>query len=558
MNIKNTLKKTGVMMLSAALVFSAAPEVSEITTVYAANSYTELEVNSYVNKNWSSDDVVKYTPGEDVTGSGNALNIVIINVEDYNKANSTSISDSNIASMTTSTTGVVYTTSTSSSSNTEKEIQLSELNTSKTGDYTVYYKYAGSFDSKDFQIVEGPKITNDKFKACDDGFEMTYKCSNVDFNYEWEVYTNDPMSSNPNSVDSYSSTGFSSGEEIENSSNSLSDNTLTYYLVLKVTDNSTGAKYIYSDSASNKYHRFRLTSNNSSASGTNSDNSGSSSKTSTTSSSNKPVTKKVTNSDGSVTETVTQKSGTITTETRTTTWTDKTTKAVTRTHVIQMVKDTTTGTTNISDKDTASDGSYIETEAAYQKDNSYSVTDVECTAKGNKSIIKASYNSSGTLTALSESSASGSTTKLKTEYKVGSGGKLTVKKITSKKTSVEISDIATAVKVVKYSATEGIETDTVGYSVNGIGANALKSNKVVKKVMINSGIKTIGKNAFRNVKKLKTVELDGPLTSVGKKAFLGIDKKATISVSATNKKYKSTKKLIKNSGIAATVKIKQV
>ena len=145
------------------------------------------------------------------------------------------------------------------------------------------------------------------------------------------------------------------------------------------------------------------------------------------------------------------------------------------------------------------------------------------------------------------------------------GNKVTVKKITSKKATVEISDVVTARKVTKYNTDTtknqkdcGITTEDVECSVTGIAANALKGNTKAKKVIISSDIKTIGKNAFKGAKNLKTVEIGGPLNSVGKGAFSGINKNATIKIEASKAKFAATKKLIKASGVAKTVKIKRV
>ncbi len=549
MQIKSVLKKMAAVGMAVSMAFTLAPTVGYVPEVIAADETTTVDVESTVNLK-SSKVLVTYKPGTDVTRANGALKIVVIFDDDYSGGTDDSTLDGYNES--NKPTGVVKVVTANTASDTESKIEVS-----KAGNYTVYYKYGDytSYRNDPATALEGPAITiKSSLKEFSDGFEITYRCTNEAVDYKWEVYDKVPTSNDASIVDSYSGGTIDKGDDIENSSNSLEKNK-TYYLVLTITGDTSRADYIYPGDGA-KYKQFKTLSDESkTASGNNTDGS-SSSNNSSSSSSSKPSTKKVTNKDGSVTETTTSKQGTVSTTTISTTWTDKSTKATTRTHTVETVTDSTTGTTKVRDTDKAADGSYMESYAEYEKDKSYSLTDIEATAKGNKSVIKSSYNSSGTLTGLSEESVSNGNTTLKTTYKVGSGKKLTVKKISSKKGTVDISDVVTARKVTKYS-TSGVETEDVEYTVTGIGANALKGNKKVKKVIINSDIKSVGKNAFKNAKNLKTVEISGELTKIGSGAFSGINGKAVIKIEASKKKYNATKKLIKASGIAKTVKIKK-
>jgi len=89
------------------------------------------------------------------------------------------------------------------------------------------------------------------------------------------------------------------------------------------------------------------------------------------------------------------------------------------------------------------------------------------------------------------------------------------------------------------------------------------TDKKVKKVKVKESIKWngvtyqvtgIGKNAFKNKRNLKKVTLPKTIGSIGKNAFKGINKKAVIKVPA--KRKKKFKKMLKKAGLPSSVTIK--
>ena len=96
------------------------------------------------------------------------------------------------------------------------------------------------------------------------------------------------------------------------------------------------------------------------------------------------------------------------------------------------------------------------------------------------------------------------------------------------------------------------------YRVTRIQNGAMKGNDSIKKVVIGDNVRVIGAKAFANCDSLKNIVIDGEnLSKIGNKAFKGIAKNATIRVTGTKSEFKATKKLIKASGVAGTIKIKR-
>ncbi|MCM1162472.1 MAG: leucine-rich repeat protein [Roseburia sp.] len=103
-----------------------------------------------------------------------------------------------------------------------------------------------------------------------------------------------------------------------------------------------------------------------------------------------------------------------------------------------------------------------------------------------------------------------------------------------------------------------VTIDGITYKVTGIAKNAFKNNRKLKKLIIESNIKTIGQNAFYGCKQLKNITIKTKkLTtkSVGSKAFKGIHSKAVIKVPKA--KLKTYKKLLKSRGIGSKVTVKK-
>lgn len=95
------------------------------------------------------------------------------------------------------------------------------------------------------------------------------------------------------------------------------------------------------------------------------------------------------------------------------------------------------------------------------------------------------------------------------------------------------------------------------YRVTTIGEYALEV-KDVKSLVIPSTVTIIGDEAFKDASKLKSIRIDGQLKAVGEGAFSGINKNATIKIKATKANYNKIVKLIKESGVPATVKFKRI
>lgn len=69
------------------------------------------------------------------------------------------------------------------------------------------------------------------------------------------------------------------------------------------------------------------------------------------------------------------------------------------------------------------------------------------------------------------------------------------------------------------------------YNVTRIGKNALKGNKVVKKVTIGKNVTRIGANAFKSCSKITVIKIKSTkISTIGKNAFGGLSKKVQINV----------------------------
>ncbi len=69
------------------------------------------------------------------------------------------------------------------------------------------------------------------------------------------------------------------------------------------------------------------------------------------------------------------------------------------------------------------------------------------------------------------------------------------------------------------------------YNVARIGKNALKGNKVVKKVTIGKNVTRIGANAFKSCSKITVIKIKSKkISTIGKNAFDGLSKKVQINV----------------------------
>ena len=142
-------------------------------------------------------------------------------------------------------------------------------------------------------------------------------------------------------------------------------------------------------------------------------------------------------------------------------------------------------------------------------------------------------------------------------------------KIKDSKNVYEVTKISKTEKTVVYrqpqnknitsvSIPKTVKINGVSYKVTTISTNAFNGCKKLKSVTIGNNIVKIGKNAFKNCKNLKKIDIQSTkltLKNIGKDAFKGLNKKAVIIVPA--KKYKSYKKLLRQSGVPASAKIKK-
>lgn len=105
-----------------------------------------------------------------------------------------------------------------------------------------------------------------------------------------------------------------------------------------------------------------------------------------------------------------------------------------------------------------------------------------------------------------------------------------------------------------------ITINGVKCKVVGIGDNAFKNFKTLKKITLNKNITSVGKSAFAGCKKLSSVVVKGSgLKKIGKSAFKGTAKKMTVKV--TVKKFSAKKKAallkkMKKAGMSKSAKIR--
>ena len=84
-----------------------------------------------------------------------------------------------------------------------------------------------------------------------------------------------------------------------------------------------------------------------------------------------------------------------------------------------------------------------------------------------------------------------------------------------------------------------------------------KIDQSLKKVVVGKNVTNINSKAFYECKKLKTIVINSTkIKKIGKYAFKGINKNATIKLTGTKTQKARIKKLIIQSGIAKTVKIR--
>lgn len=101
----------------------------------------------------------------------------------------------------------------------------------------------------------------------------------------------------------------------------------------------------------------------------------------------------------------------------------------------------------------------------------------------------------------------------------------------------------------------------IDFATKNVKVTCIKSfqkiDQSLKKVVIGKNITNINSKAFYGCKELKTVVIKSTkIKKIGKYAFKGINKNATIKLTGTKKQKARIKKLIRQSGIAKTVKIK--
>ncbi len=103
---------------------------------------------------------------------------------------------------------------------------------------------------------------------------------------------------------------------------------------------------------------------------------------------------------------------------------------------------------------------------------------------------------------------------------------------------------------------ESIKLNGKTFKVTGIGENAFKNQKKLKKVIIGGNVQKIGAKAFYGCSKLTSITVKAKnLQKIGKKAFQGTPKKIVADV--PKKRYKKYAKLLKGKGFKGTIKIKK-
>ena len=136
------------------------------------------------------------------------------------------------------------------------------------------------------------------------------------------------------------------------------------------------------------------------------------------------------------------------------------------------------------------------------------------------------------------------------------GASYTIKKNTDNAYEVEYKAPKNK-KQTKIVVPDTIKINGVTYKVTSIAKNAFKNNKKLKTVTVGKNVSKMGANVFTGCKKLKTITIKSKkLTAktLSKSTFKGLTKATTIKV--PKKKLSAYKKLFKNSGLSAKVKVK--
>ena len=136
------------------------------------------------------------------------------------------------------------------------------------------------------------------------------------------------------------------------------------------------------------------------------------------------------------------------------------------------------------------------------------------------------------------------------------GASYTIKKNTDNAYEVEYKAPKNK-KQTKIVVPDTIKINGVTYKVTSIAKNAFKNNKKLKTVTVGKNVSKMGANVFTGCKKLKTITIKSTkLTAktLSKSTFKRITKATTIKV--PKKKLSTYKKLFKNSGLSAKVKVK--
>ena len=113
-------------------------------------------------------------------------------------------------------------------------------------------------------------------------------------------------------------------------------------------------------------------------------------------------------------------------------------------------------------------------------------------------------------------------------------------------------------KAAKMSVPATVKVNGETFKVVEVGANVMKGNKKLTKVILGSNVTTIGKQAFSGCTKLKSVQLKGKaLATIGKQAFKKTSAKMIVSAKKLNKKQKAALlKKVKKAGAGKKVKVK--
>lgn len=128
--------------------------------------------------------------------------------------------------------------------------------------------------------------------------------------------------------------------------------------------------------------------------------------------------------------------------------------------------------------------------------------------------------------------------------------------------TVNVDGVSYKVTAIAKNAMKGnatVKTLTIGKYVQRIGTAAFSNCKALTTVTMGKNVSSVTKKAFQGDSRLRKVTLQGAkVSSVGKKAFTGIAKNAVIRISGATKRVERIAGLIRRSGIAKTIKIKEI